>query len=182
MIPNKIVTIRPSDPPWFTCYLRKLIRKRKRAHKKAKLKNTHECWRKFRKLRNDTVNSVKRAKKNLNDKLASQLESKNISSKDWWKTLKILIRKDKTDPIPALVNNGLLVTDPSVPDNWKRANVTPVHKKDDKTRVENYRPISLISTLGKVLEKIIYKRLHNFFLVNGTITNFQSGFTCSDSL
>ena len=112
-IPNKIVTIRPSDPPWFTCYLRKLIRKRKRAHKKAKLQNTVECWRKFRKLRNDTVNSVKRAKKNLNDKLASQLESKNISSKDWWKTFKILIRKDKTDPIPALVHNGFSVTDPS---------------------------------------------------------------------
>ena len=54
-------------------------------------------------------------------------------------------------------------------------------KKDDKTRVENYRPISLISTLGKVFEKIIYKRLHNFFLENGTITNFQSGFTCGDS-
>ena len=247
-----------------------MIRKRKRAHKKAKLQNTVECWRKYRKLRNDTVNSVKRAKKNLNDKLASQLESKNISSKDWWKTFKILIRKDKTDPIPALVHNGFSVTDPSekanifndyfqlqtildesnkpvpplsqpvcnlpfisveteevqailksltvgkacgpdnisnivlknvadvisypltdlyncslrvssVPDSWKRANVTPVHKKDDKTCVENYRPISLISTLGKVLEKIIYKRLHNFFLENGTITNFQSGFTCGDS-
>ena len=47
------------------------------------------------------------------DKLASQLESKNISSKDWWKTFKILIRKDKTDPIPALVHNGFSVTDPS---------------------------------------------------------------------
>ena len=69
----------------------------------------------------------------------------------------------------------------SVPDNWKRANVTAVHKKDDKTRVENYRPISLISTLGKVFEKILYKRLHNFFLENGTITNFRSGFTCGDS-
>lgn len=163
MIPNKIVTIRPSDPPWFTCYLRKLIRKRKRAHKKAKLKNTHECWRKFRKLRNDTVNSVKRAKKNLNDKLASQLESKNISSKDWWKTLKILIRKDKTDPIPALVNNGLLVTDPSVPDNWKRANVTPVHKKTIKPALKITDRSHLSVLLAKFLRKSFTNVCITFF-------------------
>ena len=49
----------------------------------------------------------------MKDKLASQLESKNISSKYWWKIFKILIRKDKTDPIPALIHNGFSVTDPS---------------------------------------------------------------------
>ena len=40
-----------------------------------------------------------------------------------------------------------------LPSVWKLANVTPIHKKDDPSDVSNYRPISLLSTIGKVLEK-----------------------------
>ena len=36
---------------------------------------------------------------------------------------------------------------------WMEENVTPIFKKDDPTVVSNYRPISLLSTVGKVLEK-----------------------------
>ena len=38
-----------------------------------------------------------------------------------------------------------------IPQEWKLANVVPVHKKDDKNKVTNYRPISLtkVSTLQK---------------------------------
>ena len=43
-IPNKLVTIRPADPPWFNNFIRKAIRKRKRAHRKAKLLNTTDSW------------------------------------------------------------------------------------------------------------------------------------------
>ena len=50
-----------------------------------------------------------------------------------------------------LLNTSLLIA--QVPDIWKRANVSPIHKKDDKTDVVNYRPISLISSVGKALEK-----------------------------
>ena len=43
-----------------------------------------------------------------------------------------------------------------IPQEWKVANVVPVHKKDDKNKVTNYRPISLTSLVMKVLERIIY--------------------------
>ena len=43
----------------------------------------------------------------------SQLKSKNISGKDWRKTIKILIMKHKTDLTAALVHDGFSVTDPS---------------------------------------------------------------------
>ena len=43
-IPNKMVTIRSSDKPWLHNGLRKLIRKRKRLYKKAKLSNTQFDW------------------------------------------------------------------------------------------------------------------------------------------
>ena len=39
------------------------------------------------------------------------------------------------------------------PDVWKHANVTPLYKKDDPSLVSNYRPISLLSTVGKTLQK-----------------------------
>ena len=40
-----------------------------------------------------------------------------------------------------------------VPQDWKLANVVPVYKKEDKEHVENYRPISLLSLISKVLER-----------------------------
>ena len=45
---------------------------------------------------------------------------------------------------------------------WKRSNIIPVHKKNDKQLVKNYRRISLLPIFGKIFEKIIYDRLYNF--------------------
>ena len=53
-------------------------------------------------------------------------------------------------------------------------------KKNDPTDVSNYRPISLLNTLGKVLEKIVHKHVYNF-LNDHVITTLQSGFVPGDS-
>ena len=67
------------------------------------------------------------------------------------------------------------------PDQWKEANVTPVHKKNDKQIISNYRPISLLPVLAKVFERIIFKHLYNYLISNDLITNNQSGFRPGDS-
>ena len=67
------------------------------------------------------------------------------------------------------------------PDIWKEANVSPLYKKDDSSLVSNYRPISLLSALGKVMEKIVHKHMFNFFLNQHAITCLQSGFVPGDS-
>ena len=67
------------------------------------------------------------------------------------------------------------------PSPWKRANVIPIHKKGDKSSVDNYRPVSLLSIVGKVMERIVHKHVHNFFLQNHFISPFQSGFSPGDS-
>ena len=67
------------------------------------------------------------------------------------------------------------------PSSWKVANVVPVFKKSDPQKVENYRPISLLSLIGKVFEKCVYKQIHNFIVTNNIITPHQSGFTIGDS-
>ena len=54
-------------------------------------------------------------------------------------------------------------------------------KKDNPSEISNYRPISFLSTVGKVLEKIVHKHLYNFFHEHNTISNLQSGFVPGDS-
>ena len=64
---------------------------------------------------------------------------------------------------------------------WKRSNIIPVHKKNDKQLVKNYRPISLLPIFGKIFEKIIFDRLYNFLLQEELLNPNQSGFRPSDS-
>ena len=49
-----------------------------------------------------------------------------------------------------------------MPDNFKLANVIPIHKKDSVICMNNYRPISLLSSFSRILEKLVHKRLVNF--------------------
>ena len=67
------------------------------------------------------------------------------------------------------------------PSQWKKANVTPVHKKNDKQLVDNYRPISLLPILSKIFERIIFKNLYNHLISNHLISKNQSGFRPGDS-
>ena len=59
---------------------------------------------------------------------------------------------------------------------WKKANVVPIHKKNDKHLLKNYRPISLLLVCGKVLERILYNSTFEFFIQNNLITPNQFGF------
>ena len=63
-----------------------------------------------------------------------------------------------------------------VPCLWKKANVIPIHKKDKQCLRSNYRPVSLLSIVGKMLERIVYKYVYNYFKENFIISLFQSGF------
>ena len=69
-----------------------------------------------------------------------------------------------------LLNTSLLHC--IVPDIWKRANLSPVYKKDDKSSVDNYRPISLLSYVRKIITRNIFKkdirRLSNTYNFNTT--------------
>ena len=67
------------------------------------------------------------------------------------------------------------------PSSWKKANVTPIHKKNCKTKTDNYRPVSLLSCVGKVLKKIVFNYMFNYFRDNFLISVYQSGFTPGDS-
>ena len=92
---------------------------------------------------------------------------------DVWKLLKVIapvIIKPLTLLINQVLNTGLF------PDKLKIAKVIPIYKKGDPQLFENYRPISLLPTISKVLEKIIHKQLSSYFDEYGLFFPNQYGF------
>ena len=67
------------------------------------------------------------------------------------------------------------------PSDWKRANVTLVHKKDSLSDPSNFRPISLLNCNGKLMERCIHKHIINYLITHSVISPFQSGFQSGDS-
>ena len=78
------------------------------------------------------------------------------------------------DPLVHIFNLSLLYG--QVPNSMKIAKVIPLFKKGDKLDVNNYRPISLLSSFSKILEKIIYSRTVSFLKNNNIFSNLQFGF------
>ena len=68
------------------------------------------------------------------------------------------------------------------PKIWKRANVVAIHKKNRRTSPQNYRPISLLSIVAKVYERILVKNITNFFDTHHLISNRQFGFRSKRSV
>ena len=58
----------------------------------------------------------------------------------------------------------------------KSSVVIPLFKKGEADVPSNYRPISLLSTIGKIIERIIHKHLYNVLVSNNLIFKQQSGF------
>jgi len=67
------------------------------------------------------------------------------------------------------------------PKCWKTANVTPIFKKGQSDLCSNYRPISLLSCVGKLFERCVQKHILNYLTSNHIITSYQSGFMTGDS-
>ena len=65
-------------------------------------------------------------------------------------------------PLFILFKNSLTLSYYS--DIWKKSNIIPSHKKNDKQLVNNYRPISLLPILVKIFEQINFNRIYDFLL------------------
>ena len=112
-IPNKIVTSRPSDPPWMHNEIRKLIRLRKRHHSTAKRTDSQSNWAQYRKTRNLCINKIRNARQTYYGKVADNLKSGNLSPKQWWKELKRITdsKNSKTYPPIKFDEHSLPISD-----------------------------------------------------------------------
>lgn len=84
-----------------------------------------------------------------------------------------------TKPLFILFSESLATS--TLPGDWLRASVTPVFKKGDKSSPSNYRPISLLPTISKILERIISDQLLDFALSQNVLPDEQHGFVSGRS-
>ena len=59
---------------------------------------------------------------------------------------------------------------------WKFSNVIPLPKKEDNSDPSSFRPVSLLSNVGKLQERIAFKNIYNFLNGNDLLYKYQSGF------
>ena len=268
-IPNKVITVRPNDSPWYTNELRTLKRKMIRAFHKHKRTKNENHWNNYKSLSNEYHVKLNEAEAKYKQSLCDTL-STSKNSKSWWSTVKWLLGKGGDTSYPAMNVNGKQITDnklkaeefnnsflsysnidessaelppdedfpqhldsivateaevydllkcvdpskatgpdgisprllkeagiaivPSltklinlslslskVPRRWKLAHVIPLFKKGEKSDPNNYRPVSLLSCVSKILERVVFKHLYNFLLTHKILSPHQSGFQPGDS-
>ena len=267
-VPNKLVTIRPNDSPWYTSELRKMKKNMQKLFYKYKHSHLQTDWDNYTRARTEYKIGLDNAESNYRKSLASSLSS-NKNSKSWWNTVKWLLGKSGESTYPHLNDSGrevydskekakifndfflshsniddsnirlpdaefecnldkivasenevhdlltcidtskatgpdgispkllheagvtivpsltklinLSLTKCKIPKGWKLANVIPLYKKGDKHNTNNYRPVSLLSCVSKILERIVFKHLYNYIRDKKLLSKDQSGFQTGDS-
>ena len=111
-IPNKRVTVRPTDKPWYNGYLRRLKRQKLRLFRLYKRDKSPEVWNQFRDIRREYESEVKRIKYEHEQKQYDSLsDTKAKSTKTWWSLLKRITNGDNDDNnIPPISHNGEMIT------------------------------------------------------------------------
>ena len=77
-------------------------------------------------------------------------------------------------PLSIIINQSLCTG--IFPDKLKIAKVIPLYKKDDVRSFGNYRPISLLSSISKIFERVAFNQLYDYLTSNGLLYESQYGF------
>ncbi len=108
-------------------------------------------------------------------KIISSLPSKSSSGHDNISNILLKgIGNSITYPLERIFNRSII--DGEFPQQMKLAEVVPLYKSKEKYLTTNYRPVSLLTTTSKVLEKVMHNRLSCFLDQNQILYNSQYGF------
>ena len=114
-IPNKEVTIRPNDLPWYTSALRQERRKMMRLYSKAKNCNNvltrDAMWTTYNHFRNQYQEHLRLAEEDYNKKLNNSLKNSKMKNKAWWRTVKHFLNRNHRQTIPSLLHEGKHISD-----------------------------------------------------------------------
>ena len=105
----------------------------------------------------------------------NQLDSKKSAGHDGF-TAKFLKVSSPiiVDSLTEIFNNS--ISTGNYPDEMKIAKCIPIYKKGKRNDPSNYRPISILSTINKIFEKILYTRLYKYLTKFDILYNYQYGF------
>ena len=108
-------------------------------------------------------------------KAIDNLENKNSSGHDGISnTLLKTIKNDISQSLTIIINQ--MLTTGIFPDAFKLSKVIPLFKKGDSSLLVNYRPISLLSTISKVFERVIHDQMYEYFNQFNLLAEQQYGF------
>ena len=77
-------------------------------------------------------------------------------------------------PLTQIIN--LSLKSGTVPKDWKSARVVPLFKKGKAEEMDNYRPISILPSVSKILERAVYIQLYAYLQSNKVLSPYQCGF------
>ena len=118
-------------------------------------------------FQNITTDVTSKLIKGLNSKTSFGYDG--ISTK-LLKSLESVLVRPLTLIIIQSLNTGIFL------DKFKITKIIPIHKKDDIHLVNNYRPISLLPSISKLFEKVVYEQLYAYLVNNNYLCQNQYGF------
>ena len=112
--------------------------------------------------------------------IINKLKSKNSSGKDEISNKLLKSIKDEiAKPLTIIINQSLKTG--VFPDALKIAKVKPLYKKGDNFCLNNYRPISLLPTISKIFERVMFTQLYSYLNANNLLSEQQYGFRSQHS-
>ena len=119
------------------------------------------------------------------EKIIDRLPNKASSGYDGVSNILLKkLRKSLSYPLGIIFNQSIATG--YFPDMMKVAEIIPLYKGKEEDQVINYRPVSLLMTISKILEKIIYNRVFKFLTKHNILYDSQYGFrskhSCEDAI
>ena len=112
--------------------------------------------------------------------IINKLKSKNSSGKDEISNKLLKSIKDEiAKPLTIIINQSLKTG--IFPEALKIAKVKPLYKKGDNFCLNNYRPISLLPTISKIFERVMFTQLYSYLNAHNLLSEQQYGFRSQHS-
>jgi hypothetical protein len=111
-IPNKLVTVRPNDHPWYKGYLRRLKRDKNRKFREYSRSNTPENLASYRNVRNEYFVAIRKAQFDYESNKQQALATEaGRCPKKWWRLAKEMLGMAQTSQIPAMLVDSIVIND-----------------------------------------------------------------------
>ena len=123
---------------------------------------------------NNTLSHINKTVKEIIDIIDILNPNKSVGNDKISHKLLKLTKHSISKPLVLLFNKS--ITECKFPDLWKHGLIMSLFKKGNTNMSSNYIPIALLSCVGKLMERVVYKHLYNFFVENNLIYKLQSGF------
>ena len=123
---------------------------------------------------NNTIETISITEQEVLDILSTLNPNKAVGEDKLSHRVLLLTKHTICKPLTILFNKSL--SECKFPDSWKSAIIMPLFKKGEINLSSNYRPIALLSCIGKLMERVVYKHIYNFLNANKLIYKLQSGF------